>query len=60
MHLESRVAPSAVEQLAQMGHKIEPSGPYSVCAMQGILIDQRTGGPAAGADPRGGYYAVGF
>ena len=60
MALESRVPESTVEQLRGWGHDVQPSGPYSVCAMQGILIDESTGAAAAGADPRGGYYATGY
>jgi hypothetical protein len=36
-------------------------GSYSINALQGIRRDVEVGGTAsAGADPRGGYYAVGF
>eukprot|EP01052_Picozoa_sp_SAG31_P030818 SAG31_NODE_3198_length_4565_cov_4.748097_2_plen_278_part_00 len=60
MQLESRVSQSCVEKLEALGHAIQSTGPYSICAMQGILVDAATGNAAAGADPRGGYYAVGF
>ena len=49
-----------MEQLRAWGHDVIPSGPFSICAMQGILIDEGTGAATAGADPRGGYYAVGY
>ena len=55
MALESRVPESTVAQLRGWGHDVQLSGAYSICAMQGILIDERTGSAAAGADPRGGY-----
>jgi|EP01046_Picozoa_sp_COSAG06_P027795 gamma-glutamyltranspeptidase/glutathione hydrolase len=60
MSLESRVPEETVEQLRSWGHEVKESGPYSICAMQGILVDFETGAASAGADPRGGYYAVGY
>ena len=48
------------KQLRSLGHDVKESGPYSICAMQGILIDDETGAATAGADPRGVYYAVGY
>ena len=60
MSLESRVPAKTVVALEAMGHAVEATGPFSVCAMQGILVDEATGAAAAGADPRGGYYAVGY
>ena len=60
MALESRVPAETVAALEALGHAVEAVGPFSVCAMQGILVDEATGAAAAGADPRGGYYAVGY
>jgi gamma-glutamyltranspeptidase/glutathione hydrolase len=60
MSLESRVPEETVKQLRSWGHDVQASGPYSICAMQGILVDLETGAATAGADPRGGYYAIGY
>jgi gamma-glutamyltranspeptidase/glutathione hydrolase len=60
--MERRVAAATRERLQAMGHTIRalPEFTAAVGGMQGILVDQRKGTMAAGADPRRAGYAVGW
>ena len=60
--MERRVPAATRERLQAMGHTIRalPEFTAAVGGMQGILVDQRKGTMAAGADPRRAGYAVGW
>jgi len=60
--MERRVPAASRERLQAMGHTIRalPEFTAAVGGMQGILVDQRKGTMAAGADPRRAGYAVGW
>jgi gamma-glutamyltranspeptidase/glutathione hydrolase len=60
--MERRVAAATRERLQAMGHTIRalPEFTAAVGGMQGILVDQKKGTMAAGADPRRAGYAVGW
>ena len=60
--MERRVPAATREKLQLMGHTIRalPEFTAAVGGMQGILVDQKKGTMAAGADPRRAGYAVGW
>lgn len=60
--MERRVAAATRDRLQAMGHTIRalPEFTAAVGGMQGILVDQKKGTMAAGADPRRAGYAVGW
>jgi gamma-glutamyltranspeptidase/glutathione hydrolase len=60
--MERRVSAATRERLQAMGHTIRalPEFTAAVGGMQGILVDQKKGTMAAGADPRRAGYAVGW
>ena len=60
LRVESRMAPSVVSRLAELGHTVELVAPYSLGNMQGILRNLDTGTMTAGGDPRRMMYAVGW
>ncbi len=59
VQLESRFSPDVAAGLTAMGHKVRTVEPYSIGAVQGILVSPE-GTRMAGADPRRLYYAVGY
>jgi gamma-glutamyltranspeptidase/glutathione hydrolase len=60
VRVENRISEDVVRQLKAMGHNAELIGGHSLGSMQGILVNQKTGSMAAGADPRRVAYAVGW
>ena len=60
LHVEGRVSPEVQRRLQELGHTVEPVGEYTIGSLQGIVRDQDVGTMAAGADPRGMMYAVGW
>ena len=60
LRVESRMAPSVVSRLAELGHTVELVAPYSLGNMKGILRNLDTGTMTAGGDPRRMMYAVGW
>lgn len=59
LNVESRIAPEAITQLQQKGHKVKIQGPWGTLSSPTVIIyDQRSGVSSAGADPRRGRYAV--
>jgi gamma-glutamyltranspeptidase/glutathione hydrolase len=60
--MERRVPAAARERLQAMGHTLRalPDFTPAVGGMQGILVDERRGTMAAGADPRRAGYAIGW
>ena len=60
--MERRMPAAARERLQAMGHTVRalPEFTAAVGGMQGILVDERRGTMAAGADPRRAGYAVGW
>ena len=57
---EGRISEQVLGRLGALGHKVEAISGYSLGSMQGILVNQKTGTMAAGADPRRVAYAVGW
>ena len=57
---ENRISGDVLRSLEAMGHRVEPISGYSLGSMQGILVNEKTGSMAAGADPRRVAYAVGW
>lgn len=57
---EGRFPDPVLQGLTAMGHRIEKVGPYAIGSVQGILVDDASGLPMAGADPRRMGYAVGY
>ncbi len=60
LRIENRISEHVARRLKKMGHDSEMISGYSLGSMQGILVNQKTGTMAAGADPRRVAYAVGW
>ena len=60
--IESRVPPTTMKALTDMGYKLKPVGAFTaaVGGMQAVVVDLDTGTMTAGADPRRTGYAVGW
>ena len=59
LRIEQGAAADAIARLRALGHSVSVM-PRGLGSMQGILVDPKTGTPAAGADPRRLGYAIGW
>ena len=62
MQIETRVAPSVLQELSRRGHHLEMIGDfnYVVGGGQAVMIDPETNARLAGADPRRDGYALAY
>jgi gamma-glutamyltranspeptidase/glutathione hydrolase len=60
MRVEGRVPPRVLSRLEEMGHLPLATAEFATGNMQGILVDSHAETMAAGADPRGMMYAIGW
>jgi len=58
MSVEDRIPAAVRDALVKKGHKLRPSGPWTMGSNGAILIDLKTGVLNAGADPRVDAYAL--
>ncbi len=58
MSVEDRIPAAVRDALVKKGHKLRPSGPWTMGSNGAILIDLKTGVLNAGADPRVEAYAL--
>jgi gamma-glutamyltranspeptidase/glutathione hydrolase len=58
LSVEDRIPAAVREALVKKGHKLRPSGPWTMGSNGAILIDLKTGVLNAGADPRVDAYAL--
>jgi gamma-glutamyltranspeptidase / glutathione hydrolase len=59
LRIEQGAAADVIARLRALGHSVSVM-PRGLGSMQGILVDPKTGTPAAGADPRRLGYAIGW
>ena len=57
---EDRISDEVLQALRAVGHNVKAIDGYALGSMQGILVNEKTGTMAAGADPRRVAYAVGW
>jgi gamma-glutamyltranspeptidase/glutathione hydrolase len=56
--VEDRIGGDVRAELQRRGHLVGASGPWTMGANCGIVLDNETGVLSAGADPRGDSYAL--